>query len=311
MSRSASPTLVGGFVVGAFALAVVGLVLFGSGRLFQQSMTCVLYFPESVNGLVEGAPVKLQGVPVGQVRDIRLDLDLRQDRSQIAVLIDLDETLISRRSAQTVNVRETAAIREAVKSGLRGRLASQSFLTGLLFVELSFAPDTPIRRVENYYPYPEIPTLPSRTQEIQNMAAEAVERISKIKFEELVDSFTNMANSVANLADDPSIRKAADSLAEAATQLESLIVRIEGEVDPLSSSLQQTSAEANDTLVKLRDTLREVDAMVKAGSPLRYQVTEALSEITRAARSVRVLADALEQAPQSVLTGRSPEERLP
>jgi len=310
MSRSASPTLIGAFVVGAFALAVVGIVMFGSGSLFSRSMTCVLYFPESVNGLTEGAPVKLQGVPVGSVKDIRLDLDLSEERSQIAVLIDLDQQLLSRRTGQTVNVTDTAGLREAVRSGLRGRLTTQSFLTGLLFIELFFAPDSPARRVENYYPYPEIPTLPSRSQELQQLAAEVVERLSKIRVEQLVDSFTDMADSVSELAQDPSIREALAALAGAAKEVEQVVARLGGQVDPVSGSLQQTSEDARGALASFKQAVESLNELVGPGSPLRYQVAEALTELTSAARSVRVLVNALDEAPQRLITGKNPKQVL-
>ena len=41
MSKRANPTIVGAFVVGAFFLLVVGVVLFGSGKVFQPRITWV------------------------------------------------------------------------------------------------------------------------------------------------------------------------------------------------------------------------------------------------------------------------------
>lgn len=37
MSKKASPTAIGAFVVGAIALAVAGIVVLGSGRFFQKT----------------------------------------------------------------------------------------------------------------------------------------------------------------------------------------------------------------------------------------------------------------------------------
>ena len=74
MNKKISPTLIGVFVVGALALIVIAILVFGSGRLFRQSRDFVLYFDNSVNGLRVGAPVKFKGVEVGSVKDIRLQL---------------------------------------------------------------------------------------------------------------------------------------------------------------------------------------------------------------------------------------------
>jgi len=61
MGKRVSPTLVGAFVLGAVALAVVTVVVLGSGRLFQRKHLFALYFSSDVNGLKVGAPVKFRG----------------------------------------------------------------------------------------------------------------------------------------------------------------------------------------------------------------------------------------------------------
>ena len=75
MNKKISPTLIGVFVVGAVALIVIAILVFGSGRLFRQSRDFVLYFDNSVNGLRVGAPVKFKGVEIGQVKRIKLRLE--------------------------------------------------------------------------------------------------------------------------------------------------------------------------------------------------------------------------------------------
>ena len=46
--KKANPTVIGTFVVGAVALAVGGLMLFGSGPLFRNAHTFVAYFDQSM-----------------------------------------------------------------------------------------------------------------------------------------------------------------------------------------------------------------------------------------------------------------------
>ena len=65
MGRKANPVIIGAFVVGAVALAVVGIVIFGSGRLFADTTPFVMYFTGSVDGLSVGSPVKFKGVEIG------------------------------------------------------------------------------------------------------------------------------------------------------------------------------------------------------------------------------------------------------
>src|SRR5438876_1225531 len=62
VGKKVSPTVVGVFVLGAIVLAVIGVMVFGSGRFFRHTQEFVMYFDRSVNGLRVGAPVKFKGV---------------------------------------------------------------------------------------------------------------------------------------------------------------------------------------------------------------------------------------------------------
>ena len=51
------PAAVGSFILGALALAVAAILLFGGMRLFATSSRCVVFFRESLAGLDIGSPV--------------------------------------------------------------------------------------------------------------------------------------------------------------------------------------------------------------------------------------------------------------
>src|SRR5512144_2156532 len=74
MGKKGSPAIVGAFVLVALALAVVGVLVFGSGKFFRHTVEVVMYFPGSVDGLSTGAPVKFKGVDIGTVTNIQLVL---------------------------------------------------------------------------------------------------------------------------------------------------------------------------------------------------------------------------------------------
>ena len=57
MSQKINTTTIGLFIVTGVALAVIGLLLFSSSRMFNKSHDFIAYFNESLNGLNEGAPV--------------------------------------------------------------------------------------------------------------------------------------------------------------------------------------------------------------------------------------------------------------
>jgi paraquat-inducible protein B len=59
--KQASKTLIGIFIIGAVALAVAGVIIFGSGRFFKKANLYVIFFSGSVKGLQVGAPVSFRG----------------------------------------------------------------------------------------------------------------------------------------------------------------------------------------------------------------------------------------------------------
>ena len=172
MNKKISPTLIGAFVVGALALIVIAVIVFGSGRLFRQSKEFVLYFDNSVNGLRVGAPVKFKGVEIGSVKDIRLQLEKDREVNKIPVIIEIDLKKLLSRGASGLVAENTAVFHRAiVERGLRGQLLTESLVTGLLYVGLDIFPGTPIRLVQKVngdYKYPEIPTTPTSFEEAQD-----------------------------------------------------------------------------------------------------------------------------------------------
>src|SRR5713226_10746088 len=90
MARQPKKAVIGAFVVGAVALAVVAIVVFGSGRFFQKRFTFVMFFSGSITGLSVGSPVEFRGVRVGQVTKIAAVFDPQALSIAIPVYIEID-----------------------------------------------------------------------------------------------------------------------------------------------------------------------------------------------------------------------------
>src|SRR5262249_49385960 len=138
--KSTNTKIVGGFVLGALALLVAALVLFGGGALFQRTTRAVTYFEGSVTGLSVGAPVAFRGVTLGSVSNVVLQMDAQTGTAIIPVYLQFDPSKITWIGGQALTAQ---AKEDLIKRGLRAQLATQSLITGQQMVQLDLFPGTP------------------------------------------------------------------------------------------------------------------------------------------------------------------------
>jgi paraquat-inducible protein B len=317
MSKRANPTVIGAFVVGAVVLAIGAVGVLGSGRFFREVYPAVLFFQGDVNGLRIGAPVKFKGIQLGEVTSILLKLGdgggIAEDAGTqaIPVFISLDQANIVARGSSVRPDRETLA--EFVRKGMRGQLKMESFVTGVLYVELEMHPGTPAEfRGGADLPYPEIPTLPTAMEEVQTKAGAFLARLDQVDIDGLVKSLNAAAESLDHLASSPGLQVTLDGLPAtlkkidgAADQLHRTLVSVEGTSDRLKAD---TGPRLDETLVAARDALQSVQALVKPGSPVVYQLGQTLDQIAQAAASLNRLAAELERNPAMLVRGKAVKE---
>jgi paraquat-inducible protein B len=310
MSKRANPAAVGGFVLGAMALAVAGVVFFGGGSFFADTERYVIFFDGSVNGLQVGSPVKLVGVPIGEVIQVRAIADVEDWQVYTETIVQIDRARFARRGKIIGGSLKRAE--QLVGEGARARLDLQSFITGQLYVSLDILPDTEVNLKGGDTRYPEIPAIPSRSQELEGAFREVMAKLKDVDLEKL---FANVESAVAGLDRlineskldeaianlDATLEEAHSAVADARHLMQSLDNRI----DPVSTSAMAALDETRATMSQARSTLASVDGLVEPGSPNAYEMSMALKEVTAAARAIRLLATFLEENPNSVVFGRS------
>ncbi|PYP71688.1 MAG: hypothetical protein DMD36_03410 [Gemmatimonadetes bacterium] len=303
--------MIGAFVLGAMALAVIGITIFGSGKLFRKTSTFVIYFPGSVDGLNVGAPVKFKGVEIGSVTQIRINLgEYRAQDSRIPVFVEIDDARATQQGAETNVDYVNTLIHDR---GLRAQLQPQSLLTGLLFVQLDFFPDTPIVTVlPADSPYREIPTVPTTLAEAQQAITRILAKLEKADIEGMLATGREALEGIRSVVTSPDLRRFEAGLPgtlanvdEAVTSFRQLATRLDGETGPLIAGLRQAATQADETLHEWKGTATRLNGALDPDSALRSQLTTALDELTGAARSVRLLADFLERNPSAVIRGRT------
>jgi paraquat-inducible protein B len=313
VSAKANPTVIGAFLLGAIALIVTGLMVFGGGRFFTETVTYVAYFPETVSGLNDGAPVNFRGVKVGAVRRIEVQLDAQDLSVTVPAYLQLQRRRI-REIGGTIP--EGDLISELIDRGLRAQLQLQSIVTGQLSVQLDILPDRPARYVDTIGEFPEMPTIPSSMQEftetmeslsIQEMVNDAHQVLAGLKA--LINSpeIAEILTGINQFVNSGELLGVVNSANDAIGDVQALVSNIDGQVGKLSNRAEYTFSEVDKTLEnaqKTLDTARQTLSIAAEGSPMRYELEQMLGELTAAARSIRLLAEYIERNPDALLRGK-------
>lgn len=321
MSGKPNPTAIGAFVVGAIAL-LLGATLFFGAKLFSGSsgrFGATAIFTGSVKGLDVGAPVTLRGVKIGEVTDIHVSFDQRTAEFVIPVTMSL--------SREDLGIAKDLATRGnlqvLIDRGLRAQLKTQSLLTGLLYVDLVFKPESPPRYVDFDTEEPQLPTAPTGLEAI-------MERMSEVDLQSIIQNADQTLRAVSSLLANPETQRIPANINAALADVRSLVANTDRQVALIGSRLDTLAGSADGTLgvlrVQVKDTGTRLDASLQAldqtlaslrltsdeagyalseQSPVFHELTRTAAELGRAGRALQALADALAREPESLLRGRS------
>jgi paraquat-inducible protein B len=327
MSIRANPTAIGAFLIGALVLLVGGTATLASTAWFERRSTFISFFEESVNGLEKGAPVKFQGVPVGNVTEIMIQIDERDKTFQVPVQYEIDLTRLTTQLGTFVDLEDGAVLRQQITDGLRAQLQMESIVTGQLYIELSYRSNPAAAELETgRTAWPEIPTTPSLLAALGTGAGSLVADILQVLFQvnEMLEDI-NMpqinaavmasAEAVERLVDSPAIHAALDQVPGMTAQMNRtmadlglLAERASAAIDPVQLQVEGTAAEMTAAFQALRRTLDESHGLMSTDSGLGYGLQETLASLRDAAEALTLLVNSLEQNPDMLVRGRKPPE---
>lgn len=263
--------------------------------------TFLLEFKESVRGLSVGAPVDLHGVTVGEVTKIDVALDSRNSAFSVPVEIQLYPERLRTRSRSTssqVKPLDSRILLDAlVARGFRAEIKSGNLLTGQLFVALDFFPAARPAKISWNSSPPTFPTVPGSMEQLQKNLTQIVQRIERVPFEELA-------------AD---AKKTMQTLDITLKSAEKLLKSVDGSVIPEARAMflevRQSLEDVRKTLGEARKTLGGANQVLAGDAPVQLDLRETLREVSRAAQSLRVLGDYLEQHPESLIRGKGEDKQ--
>ncbi|MCX5817288.1 MAG: MlaD family protein [Proteobacteria bacterium] len=317
MSKPASKTLIGAFVIGAISLAVIAVVAFGSGRFFVKKLPLVMYFEGSVAGLNVGSPVVFRGVRIGSVKNIILRFETEDLSFIIPVYVELDP----RKVVHVGVISDDEEIYQAlIKKGLRATLELQSMVTGQLMINLDFHPGKPAKFVGLDKRYSEIPTIKSGLEQL-------LESADDISLKELFSKLLHAIEGVDKAVNSPHLASSLETLSAGLKDAKRILSKIDNEIDPVLENVKVSSqsireifkkgedvpAQIGQTLLIIQNTLKQaentlhsVQGLASENSTVVLEVDNTLKEVSDTARSVRFLSDYLQRYPESLIWGKKP-----
>ncbi len=257
----------------------------------------IALFDGSLRGLSIGAPVEFRGIRVGTVSDIKAEVDQKSMNIQIPVYFQIEPERIQTTSKSEAVARSNAEayknIDSMVRKGMRAQLMTGSLLTGQLYVDLDFHPDLPVKGLNYDRKYPVIPTVPATMDEFRTTAASLLRQLRNLPLDKIAHEILETTEGANQLVNSPEAQEAMQSLNAALGNVEKLTEGMDKRVNRLQFSVEKTLAKA-----------REALELADPNSPAAENLNSALKEMAAAARSIRVLADYLEQHPEALVKGK-------
>ena len=242
----------------------------------------VLWFNESLRGLAAGAPVDFRGLQLGEVTGVRGEYD--PDKRTLRAVVDFEMiwSIIVRKKHGDEMALSGEPLREQIQhmvdKGLRAQLRTSNLLAGQLYIALDFFADAKPGTIDWNAETPEFPTMPGTLTSLSETLNNIIKKIEKVPLDETAED----------------LRKTLKSVDKVLRSTDQLMANLNQDVVP----------EAKSALVQLRKTLDSTQKTLASDSPLQNDAREALSEVSRAAQSLRVLMDYLDRHPDALLFGK-------
>jgi paraquat-inducible protein B len=274
--------------------------------LYGEAVPYVSYFDDSIQGLSKGSAIKLFGVQVGNVTDLRLVL--RPGPAGHARLTARVDFVLQPHRALLGPAAETLypePMRAQVAEGLQVVLETSNYLTGEKALSLSYLPNA--RGVAVAQEEEGALVLPSHSGGIDTITdtlSEVAARLNSIPYEQIGKSLQHALGSVDQTVSGPDLKRAIAGLSSTLEEVRALAHEARSGLAPAFERLPQIAAHLDEAVQNANVALSTLGA---SDGAFQQKAQRLLTQVADMARSVRLLADFLEQHPETLLRGREPE----
>lgn len=324
MSRQISATAIGGFVVGILGLSAAVLLFFGGSHFLGDTQKFELIYRSSIQGLRVGAPVTIKGTKIGEVIDIKVKVS-NNDGVDVynSVIVSIQPDILFRSEGGNEKRERAILLNELMDNGLAAQLKIQSFLTGLLYIDVDFFGEDNAPRYEDVETeFTQFPTVATDLQEISRS-------LQEIDFKGMADDVRNIltgVDRVVNNSDTQALTKKLTETAKAVTQMsatasaqiellrqdispaakkaDALLAALSAELPAIVKNLDRSASSLERAMNNLNQTTADARFVLSDDSPVLYSITSAAESLQRAADTLEAASRVIEQQPESILKGR-------
>jgi paraquat-inducible protein B len=238
----------------------------------------LLYFEDSVSGLVPGSPVEFRGFKLGEVLDVDLEMDRDTWEIRIPVVIEIEPERLGLTSAD-ISKNDGTRLSNLVARGFRARLVTGNVLTGQKAVHFDMVETAEPAEIMLGQTYPVLPTLPGGLGAITDRVTGIIDKVDRIPIEAI------------------------------GKNLNEVLLTLSGTLEEMEQLAGSANADLLPglmaSLAKLETALGSADSMIAPDSVMAQEIETLVSDLSEAARSFRGLAERLEEHPEELLRGKS------
>ncbi len=301
MKNAANTTLVGAFTLGGI-LIFAGFLFFTGGLSTwrEDNEHFVIIFNENVFGLNEGGKVTFNGVKIGRVE--RFFIGDALEEGPVPVMIEINRKLVDRHRVVVGNeiFDGDGSFKPEVLPSLVGQLVQESFVTGILYINLSTDFDhlDSNNSLHSLYGYPLIRSKGSIFAELSESIN--LEKLSK----QVSDFLVTGTQELRNLE----TAKLKTAFLELVNKTNLFMDELTQNILPLGANLEKTSDQVRTSFEQLNQVNQRVKDALAPDSDLRFGAVNALHDLSEMSKSLKRLSDLLERNPQALIRGKSNSE---
>lgn len=261
-------------------------------------------FTGDAGSLKIGAKVTLHGFTVGKVDDRTLTIDPQSGNVATDVVLLLDPTKFGL-GQKPANDDWSPALNHTlatlIQHGFRAQLTQTPPLIGAQAIALTESGNAPTAELKTAGDMPEIPTTEG------GGIANVVQQAGGLPIKQIGDNVQAISAHIAALAASPQLQDTIDHLDRTVAELDKTVQQAGPQVGPTIDSVHRTVEALRRTATQIDGTAAAVKNMT-GGAPTspNGNLQQTLDELTRAGRSIRTLADYLDQHPEALIKGRTP-----